>query len=109
MNKPLQLKGTNLSDNDAPIVIAIKYRKLMDYHVFTSDEVAGLHVSSKNPETAVGEICEAVVLLKWLNEQIDCTVELTQDFYDFIQRERVANNGNVCTKNEFPLILKRAA
>jgi len=108
MNKPLHLKGTNFSDNNAPIVICVKYRKLNDYHVFTSDEVNGLYVCSKNPEQAVGDICDAVELLKWINEQVHCKVQLTQAFFDFIERERETNDGSGCASAELPLILNAA-
>lgn len=105
---PMDLHCTTPPDA-APTVIKVKYRKLNEYYVFTSDQVSGLYVCSKNPETAVGEICEAVELLKWINDSVECKVRLTQDFYDFIAHERAANALASCVKDEFSLIMDKAA
>ena len=55
--------------------IIVKYRFIDGYHIFTSEDVYGLYVASKDPEKAFNNVQGSIEKLIKLNDDIDIKVE----------------------------------
>ena len=63
--------------------ICVNYRNIEGYHVFTSDDVYGLYVASKDPLKAFKSVAPSLQKLVKLNYKIDITVEPADSFQEF--------------------------
>jgi hypothetical protein len=72
-----------LSDSQA--TVAVQYRFIDGYHVFTSHEVYGLYVASKDPNKAYHDVGPAIEQLLKLNEGVECSVEPAFCLREFIK------------------------
>lgn len=64
--------------------IKVQYRFVDGHHMFTSDDIDGLLVVSKDAETAYRDVAPSIKLLLKMNEGIDCEVEPAMSFHDFL-------------------------
>lgn len=64
--------------------IKVKYRFMYDYHIFTSKDVYGLYVASRDPQKALAAVPGALRALVKANEGVDCDVEVAKSFRDWI-------------------------
>jgi len=71
-------------------VITVEHRCVDGWHVFTSADVFGLYVASKDPMKAIEDVIPSVQLLLRKNEGIDFEVVPTQRFRDFLMAARMA-------------------
>ncbi len=58
-----------------PILVDVRYKSLDGWHVFTSPNMAGLYVASKDAETAFNDVPTAIRMLVKLDTGIDVKVE----------------------------------
>jgi hypothetical protein len=68
--------------------VCVEYRYMEGYHVFTSDDVYGLYVASRDAQEAFSNVAPAIKLLVKLNEEIDCVVEPAASFREFLETVR---------------------
>ena len=66
------------------VTINVQYRYFEGYHVFTSDDVDGLYIASKDPRKAFDDVKPAIELLVRKNEGFDCVVESAMSYRDFM-------------------------
>jgi hypothetical protein len=70
----------------------IEYREIEGYHIFTSPDVFGLYIATKDAARAQAQIAPAVVELLKLNEKLVGSIECTPQLGDFIATFR--SNGD---------------
>ena len=66
-------------------VIEVQYRFIDGYHVFTSEDVYGLYVASRNPEKAFGNVQASIEKLIKLNHGVDIEVEPAHTYREFLR------------------------
>lgn len=67
--------------------IAVKYRYVDGYHVFTSEDVRGLHVASKDAKKAFDSVSEVLQeLLSHMMKQKGVVVVPTAPFEEWMKR-----------------------
>lgn len=71
-------------------VITVHHRCVDGWHVFTSADVHGLYVASKDPLKAVEDVIPSVRLLIEMNEGIKCEIRPTTSFREFVEAVRAA-------------------
>ncbi len=64
--------------------IEVQYRFIDGYHVFTSEDVYGLYVASKNPETAFGNVTASIKKLIKLNHGLDIEMSPAKTYREFL-------------------------
>lgn len=72
----------------APTTVKVQYRNLDGYHVFTSEQVYGLYVATRDPVRALGQLQPALETLLSKNYGIKCRLEPAADFGEFIAHHR---------------------
>ena len=72
-------------ERETMAAIRVHYRTVEDYHVFTSDDVYGLYVASKDPAKAMNGVCPALEKLVRLNHGINCKVVPADSFKEMLQ------------------------
>ena len=68
--------------------VCVQYCFIEGYHVFTSDDVYGLYVASRDAREAFSNLAPAIELLVKLNEDINCVVEPAVSFREFLESVR---------------------
>ena len=71
-----------------PAAIAVSYRFIDGYHVYTSSDVYGLYVSNRDARAAYDAVGPSLERLIKLNEGIDCRVEPVMTFSELIRAMR---------------------
>ncbi len=66
--------------------IKVTYKGADDWHVFTSNEVPGLLVASKDVKEAYEDIPQSIEMFMLLNEEVECTVEPEVAIVEFLRR-----------------------
>ena len=64
--------------------LQIEYREIEGYHIFTSPDVFGLYIATKDPARAQALIAPAVVELLRLNEKLVGSIKCTPQLGDFV-------------------------
>ena len=64
--------------------IRVNYRFMDGYHVYTSEDVYGLYVASRDPQAAYAAVAPSLEKLIQLNEGVACRVEPTLTFSELI-------------------------
>ena len=64
--------------------IHVQYRFVDGYHVFTSEDVRGLYVASKDPQKAFEDVCPVLQELITLKLKSPCVIEPTMTFDEFV-------------------------
>ena len=76
--------------------ICVEYKHVDDgseaWHVFTSEQITGLFVVSKDPETAYNDVATSIALLLRLNEGVKCRVRPELTFNEFLNAARLASS-----------------
>ncbi len=65
-------------------MIEVQYRFIDGYHVFTSEDVYGLYVASKNPEKAFNNVTASIKKLIKLNDGIDIDMWPAKTYREFV-------------------------
>lgn len=73
-------------------VVTVHYRVVDGWHVFTSDDVYGLYVASKNPIEAVEDVIPSVKLLIKMNEGVECEIKTTKSFREVMALAQTAQD-----------------
>ena len=68
--------------------VRVEYRYVDGYHIFTSEDVYGLYVASRDAGRAFEDVAPALQELIRLNEGITCRVEKTLTFSEFVDTIR---------------------
>ncbi len=79
-------KGITMSD--LMTSVCVRYKYVDGWHVFSSDDVAGLYVASTDAEKAFNDIGPSIELLLKLNEGIECVVKPEFQFSEFLRATR---------------------
>lgn len=66
----------------------VDYKNVQGWHVFTSEELPGLYVASKDPEKAYDDVAGAIAMLVELDTGITCKVAPEVPFSEFVQTHR---------------------
>jgi len=69
--------------------IAVEYRRVGGWHVFTSEEVPGLYVAHEDCKTAYEAVAGSIEVLLQENQNIKARVQPTMAFERFIDFLRV--------------------
>src|SRR4029079_4918767 len=70
--------------SDSCGTVNVRYREIDGFHVFTSDDVRGLYVASKDVQEAYGAIAPTIQTLLELNEQLKVKVIPAQPLKRFL-------------------------
>ena len=81
-------QGNDSGVSAEPIIIDVQYRHVDGYHVFTSDDVYGLYVASKDARKAFDGVAPALATLLGRNYEIVASVEPAVPFEDFLKSRR---------------------
>lgn len=68
--------------------IRVNYRFVDGYHLYTSDDVYGLYVASRDPSQAYAAVAPSLEKLIRLNEGITCRVEPVLTFSELVRSAR---------------------
>jgi hypothetical protein len=85
---PLRTKNGAIMASGLPATVAVQYRFIEGCHVFTSHEIYGLYVASKDPQKAYERVGPAIEQLLSVNEGISCQVEAAVPLRDFLRSSR---------------------
>lgn len=77
----------------APTTVRVDYKFREGYHIFTSRDVDGVFVASKNAEKAVQDLSVIIANMLRLNFGIRCNVEPAREFGEFIAHELSDHDG----------------
>jgi hypothetical protein len=69
----------------SPATVAVEYRFIEGCHIFTSHEVYGLYVASRDPQKAYERVGPAIEQLLNANEGISCDVEPAVSLREFLR------------------------
>ena len=72
----------------ATVQVAYSFRD--GYHIFTSDEIYGLYVASRDARQAYESVAPAIRELARLNHQIDIEVEASLSFERFVDAAKTS-------------------
>jgi hypothetical protein len=89
--------------------IHVQYRFVDGYHVFTSEEVRGLYVASKDPQKAFEDVAPVLRELITMKLKAPCEIEPTISFDEFmayVDARRSMPPASVLASREF--IVRRA-
>lgn len=75
-------------DNTVRTTISTTYKHVDGWHVFASDELAGLYVASKDLATAFRDVAPSIQALLKLDEGIDCMVAPEVPFDEWLAAVR---------------------
>ena len=78
-------QGNDSGVSAEAIVIDVQYRHVEGYHVFTSEDVYGLYVASKDARKAFDGVAPALAALLGRNYEIDAVVEPAVPFAEFLK------------------------
>jgi hypothetical protein len=70
--------------DQAPTTVKVQYRHRDGYHIFTSDQVFGLYVATKDAEHAIKLLQPSLETLLDKNYSIKCKLEMAADFCEFV-------------------------
>ena len=85
-------------------LVRIHYQFIEGHHIFTSDDIDGLLVMSKDAETAYRDVAPSIKKLLKANQGIECDVEPTISF-----KELIAASTDGVSRQENPLVLSDKA
>ena len=74
-------------------VLNVGYRFIDGYHVFTSDEVDGLYVASKDPRRAYDDVRHAIKMLVLANDGVRINVDPMLNMREFLAMAKKAVRG----------------
>lgn len=91
--------------------ICVRYKEVDGWHVFHSDDVAGLYVASPDPERAYQDVGPAIEMLMKLNMDIDCKAAPALEFEEFVATLKSGGDsagGDVSIKSDKRFVLTGA-
>lgn len=90
--------------------ICVNHKFAEDWHVFSSDDLLGLYVASKNSEVAFKDVGNAIEKLLMLNEGITCKAIPELTFKEFIELSEANNEDEIIVLEDkrFSLIREMA-
>jgi hypothetical protein len=68
--------------------VQAQYKAVDGWHIFTSRDVPGLYVASKDAKIAYDDVALSIQMLLRLNEGIECEVRAEQTFQEFLRTAR---------------------
>lgn len=74
--------------DQVPTTVKVQYRHRDGYHIFTSDQVFGLYVATKNAERAIALLQPSLETLLHKNYGIKCRLEMAAEFGEFVAHHR---------------------
>lgn len=88
--------------------LCVNYKFAEDWHVFSSDELPGLYVASKEAEVAHRDVSAAIEKLLLLNEGLSCKVQPEQSFREFIANAKEADATLFMSNKRFGIVREMA-
>lgn len=70
--------------------LRVDYKSADGWHVFSSVELPGFYVASKDGEAAYNDVSGTIQKLLKLNEDIDCTVAPDLNYSEFVSQARAS-------------------
>ena len=97
-----------LSDDNPPElwVARIKHECIDGCHIFTSEQIPGLLLASRDACTLTSQLVPTIKKLIKLNKGVDCFVALGKEFDDF---QRKSDENHLVMKDRFAVIGEAAA
>lgn len=89
--------------------VAVEYRFIDGYHVFTSRDVYGLYVASRDPRKAYDAVAPAIKQLLSVNEGVSCSVEATLSLQQFLEALRKPGSASPEQLGPRQFVLRPAA
>lgn len=75
--------------------ICVSHKFTEDWHVFSSDDLPGLYVASRNSEVAFKDVGNAIEKLLMLNEGITCKAVPELTFKEFLELSEADNEDEI--------------
>ncbi len=72
---------------DRAVTIRVDYTYRDGYHVFSSSQLQGMYVVSRDAEAAYADVADVIRTLLKENHKIDCAVESAVPFDEFIKEQ----------------------
>lgn len=66
-----------------PLLVKVRYKSLDGWHVFTSPNMIGLYVASRDAETAFNDVVTAIQMLVKLDTGFDVKVQAGMPYEEF--------------------------
>ena len=76
------------------VTIDVQYQFVDGYHIFTSDDVYGLYVASKDAQTAFDSVAPAIELLLKENDNLEGKIRPAVPFKDWLKMRQEPGAGN---------------
>jgi len=93
----------------APTTVKVQYRNRDGYHIFTSDQVFGLYVATRDAGRAVDQLQPALETLLFRNYGVKCRLEPAAEFGEFIAHHRTARAETAPALGERTYVVRKAA
>ena len=74
--------------------VRVDYSFREDFHIFTSADVPGLYVASKDAEEAFKDLPASIELLAKLNDEVDCSVQPVLSYAEFVETMKADESGD---------------
>lgn len=89
--------------------ICVNFKFAEDWHVFSSDELPGLYVASRNAEVAFKDVATAIEKLVFLNEGVKIKAAPELSFKDFIEQTQGSNDDEIIVLSDKRFSIVREA
>ena len=84
------------------IAISVRYRFTDGYHIFTSKDVRGLYVASRDPRKAYDDVAEVLQALATKQSGVEVEIVPTMSFEEWLnRRQKTATNPPVMRGRDF--------
>jgi len=84
------MQRSTVGINQEYITISVGYRFVDGYHIFTSQDVRGLYVASRDPRKAYDDVAEVLQVLASKQSGIAVEIVPTLTFEEWLDRRRRA-------------------
>ena len=83
-------------------LVKVDYGFRDGWHVFTSNDVPGLYVTSEDPKTAFNDVAPSIETLARLNDGIECVVQPLLTYAEFMQAMKAPEPAPADAPAEIP-------
>lgn len=89
--------------------ICVNFKFAEEWHVFSSDQLPGLYVASRNAEVAFKDVAAAIEKLVFLNEGVKIKAVPELSFKDFIEQTQSSNDDEIIVLSDKRFSIVREA
>ena len=89
--------------------ICVNFKFAEEWHVFSSDQLPGLYVASRNAEVAFKDVATAIEKLVFLNEGVKIKAVPELSFKDFIEQTQSSKDDEIIVLSDKRFSIVREA